>query len=271
MKVDLHVHTNVSDGSDSIEETIQTAKCNDVKYIGIVNHDTVEGLEEAIEKGREEGIKIIPGIEISAYDYKRNKKVHILGYNFNLNAKNIKVLCNPTLERRNKNSLRQINILRENNFDITLEDVMEKAKYSTCIYKQHIMAVLMDKGYCSEIYSDLYYKLFKNGGICAGDIEYVDAFMAMEVIKRDGGKAVLAHPGQLDSYEIMKDLWAEGLDGIELYHEDHKPEDLIRILEFAVTHQVILTGGSDYHGQYGEKSSFGKISVPINFIGDLLR
>lgn len=270
MKVDLHVHTNISDSSDSIEDTIQIAKHNDIKYMGIVNHDTVEGLEEAIEKGRKEGINIIPGIEISAYDYKRNKKVHILGYNFNLNAENIKKLCDPILERRNKNSLRQINILRENNYDIPIEEVNEKAKYSTCIYKQHIMAVLIDKGYCSEIYSDLYYKLFKNGGICAGDIEYVDAFKAMEAIKRDGGVAVLAHPGQLDSYEIMKELWNEGLDGIELYHEDHKPEDLVRIFEFAIKHRVILTGGSDYHGKYGEKSNMGVVTVPINNVGELL-
>ncbi|MGB4438337.1 MAG: PHP domain-containing protein [Sedimentibacter sp.] len=270
MKVDLHVHTNISDSDYSIEETIQIAKENDIKYIGIVNHDTTEGLEEAIEFGNKEGIYIIPGIEISAYDYKRNKKVHLLGYNFNLKAENIKALCNPLIEKRNKNSLRQINILIDNNYNISLEEVQAKAKYSTCIYKQHIMAALMDKGYCSEIYSDLYHKLFKNGGICSGDIEYVDAFKAMEAIKKDGGKVVLAHPGQLDSYEIMEELWSSGLDGIELYHEDHNPEDLIKILEYSVKHKVILTGGSDFHGSYGGTSSMGKITVPINFVGELL-
>jgi predicted metal-dependent phosphoesterase TrpH len=270
MKVDLHVHTNISDSDYSIEETVRIAKENDVKYMGIVNHDTVKGLEEAIEIGKKEGIFIIPGIEISAYDYKRNRKVHILGYNFILEAKNIKALCNPIIEQRNNNSIRQINILRENNYNISLEEVQEKAKYSTCIYKQHIMEVLMDNGYCTEIYSDLYNKLFKNGGICSGDIEYVDAFKAIEAIKSDGGKSILAHPGQLDSFEIMDELWNNGLDGIELYHEDHNAKDLIKILEYSVNHSVILTGGSDFHGTYGEKSSIGSITVPINFIGQLL-
>lgn len=270
MKVDLHVHTNISDCDYSIEEIIQIAKENDIKYIGIVNHDTVVGLREAIEVGKQEGVIIIPGIEISAYDYKRNKKVHILGYNFNLDAKNIKALCNPIIEKRKSNSIRQISILRENNYNISLEEVREKAKNSTCIYKQHIMSVLVDKGYCSEIYSELYYKLFKNGGICSGDIEYVDAYKAIEAIKNDGGKSILAHPGQLDSYEIMDELWNSGLNGIELYHKDHNAEDLIKILEYSVNHQVILTGGSDFHGTYGEKSSIGSITVPVSFVGQLL-
>jgi len=271
MKVDLHVHTNISDSDYSIEEIIRIAKENDVKYIGIVNHDTVKGLEEAIEIGKNEEVCIIPGIEISAYDYKRNKKVHILGYNFNLKAESIKALCNPIINRRNNNSIRQIDILRENGYNISLEEVQEKSRNGTCIYKQHIMAVLIDKGYCSEIYSDLYYKLFKNGGICSGDIDYVDAFVAVEAIKNDGGKAIIAHPGQLDSYEIMDELWNSGLDGIELYHEDHSAEDLIKILEYSVNHPVILTGGSDFHGTYGDKSSMGKITVPMSFVGQLLQ
>ncbi|WP_326907942.1 PHP domain-containing protein [Sedimentibacter sp. MB31-C6] len=271
MKVDLHIHTNISDSDYSIEETIRIAKENKLKYIGIVNHDTVKGLKEAIEIGKKKEVCIIPGIEISAYDFKRNKKVHILGYNFNLKAENIKALCNPIIERRNINSIRQINILRKNNYDISIEEVQDKAKFSTCIYKQHIMAVLMDKGYCSEIYSNLYCKLFKNGGICSGDIEYVDAFKAVEAIKNDEGKAILAHPGQLDSYEIMDELWKRGLDGIELYHEDHSAEDLIKILEYSVNHSVILTGGSDFHGTYSENHScIGNITVPVNFVSQLL-
>lgn len=270
MKADLHIHTNISDSSCSIEETIRIAKENDVKYVGIVDHDTVDGLEKAIEIGKKEDVRIVPGIEISAYDYKRNRKVHILGYNFNLKAENLKELCNPMIEKRNQNSIRQIEALRDNNYNITLEDVLEKAKYSTCIYKQHIMSALMERGYCSEIYSELYYSLFKNGGICSFDIEYADAFKAVEAVKKDGGKAVLAHPGQFDSYEIMEELWENGLDGVELYHEDHKPEDLAKILEFAVNHKVILTGGSDFHGAYGGTSGIGKVTVPVSFVGELL-
>lgn len=270
MKADLHIHTNISDGSDSIDEVVQLAKIHGIKYLAITNHDTVDGLEEAIEKGRKEGIDILPGVEISAYDYKRNRKVHILGYNFDLKGQNIKSLCEPILERRTTNSLEQIEVLRENNYNISVKEVEEKAKGSSCIYKQHIMAVLIDKGYTTEIYSDLYYKLFKNKGICESQIEYVDAFEALEAIQKDGGKTVLAHPGQLDSYEIMKELWDKGLDGIELYHGSHRAEDHVKILEFATSHALILTGGSDYHGSYGQENNFGKISVDLDLIGPLI-
>ena len=170
MKADLHVHTNISDSNLSLEDTIRISKKKGVRFLAITNHDTVEGLEEAIAVGLEHNIQVVPGVEISAFDYKRGRKVHILGYNFNLKAKHIKELCQPLLKRRKENSLWQIKTLKDHGFDITLQEVLEKAQNSTSIYKQHIMAVLMDKGYTDGIYSALYYDLFRRNGICARDI-----------------------------------------------------------------------------------------------------
>lgn len=95
MKGDLHIHTDISDGSYTIDELLKEAKEKKLTHIAITNHDTVDGLEEAIRKGKEIGIKVIPGIEISAYDLKNKRKIHILGYNFNLEAPNVKKLCTP--------------------------------------------------------------------------------------------------------------------------------------------------------------------------------
>jgi len=270
VKADLHVHTAVSDSSYTVEETIQRAKENDVRYLGLVDHDTVAGLKKALLIGEKAGIQIIPGIEISAFDFKRKRKVHILGYNFDLKATNIRKLCDPIIAKRNNHSLWQIKTLIENGFKITLEEVFKKAKNSTCIYKQHIMAVLMDKGYCSEIYCGLYYQLFKNQGICAGDIAYVDAFQAVQAVKLDGGKAVLAHPGQLASYEIMEELIGWGLDGVELYHEDHNFGDHKRILAYSAKHGMILTGGSDFHGIYGGTTEIGGLPIALEYLRDLI-
>ncbi|MFZ5944825.1 MAG: PHP domain-containing protein [Bacillota bacterium] len=270
MKADLHVHTALSDSSYTIEETIQKANQKGVGYLGIVNHDTVAGLEKAQLIGKKAGIKVIPGIEISAFDFKRKRKVHILGYNFDLKAPNIRKLCDPLITKRNNHSLWQIKTLIENGFKITLEEVLEKAKNSTCIYKQHIMAVLLDKGYCSEIYCDLYFRLFKNQGICAGDIAYVDAFQAVQAVKLDGGKAVLAHPGQLNSYEIMEELLLWGLDGVEMYHEDHDFDDHQRILAYGTKHGMILTGGSDFHGIYGGTTEIGGLPIALEYLRDLI-
>jgi len=271
LKADLHVHTNISDSSFSISETLRLAKEANLSYIGITDHDTIAGLKEAQETGRKHGIGVIPGIEISAYHFLKRKKVHILGFCFDQEAFNIKKLCSPLLIERTKNTLRKVQILQNHGYDITKEEVIEKGKDSHALYKQHLMAVLVDKGYCSEIYSNLYYELFGSTGICSGDIKYADAIEAVRAVKEDGGIAVLAHPGQLQLYDIALELVLYGLDGIELYHKDHTENDEKTILEISKKHNLLMTGGSDFHGQYSEsKIRIGEISAPRETIEFLI-
>lgn len=263
MKGDLHIHTNISDGSYSTKEVLEMALKNGLTHIGITNHDTVKGLSEAIEMGKELGIKVIPGIEISAYDFKNNRKVHILGYNFDLHGSNITKLCEPTLEARNENSKWQMKTLIENGYDIDIKSVEEKCRVSGVLYKQHIMQALIEKDYTTSIYSDLYRRLFKNNGICARDIDYVDAKDAVKAIKDDGGLAVLAHPGQLNSYDLIPELVSNGLDGIEVNHISHTDNDVKKINEFSQIYGLFLTGGTDFHGIYGEEDiKVGEILSP---------
>ena len=122
---------------------------------------------------------------------------------------------------------------------------------STALYKQHIMAALTDEPYVSAAYRALYRSLFKNGGICDRDIAYVDARDAVTAIVEDGGLAVLAHPGQLDSYDMVPALAECGLGGIERFHPDHTPIDHARCANVAERYGLICTGGSDYHGRFG--------------------
>lgn len=270
MKADFHVHTDISDSSFSLEETMQTAKENCVTHMAITNHDTVRGLREAIKEGEKEGIKVIPGIEISAYDFLNERKVHILGYNFQLEGKNITKLCSNILERRNENSIWQIERLLDNGYKINMLNIMKRSKNSKVIYKQHIMAELTCKTHTNEEYADLYKKLFKNGGICSRDIQYVDVFEAVKAIKEDKGIAVLAHPGQLNSYGLIDELVHVGLDGIELNHMDHTEEDIKKIKEYGSKYNLILTGGSDFHGEYGKAVKVGEIVCPNEYIDNLL-
>ncbi|WP_026895636.1 PHP domain-containing protein [Clostridiisalibacter paucivorans] len=267
MKGDLHVHTNVSDSNYSIEETIKMAKENGITHLGVVDHDTTYGLKKAMELGREYGVNIIPGIEISAFDFEENKKIHILGFNFKLEAPNVKKICNEIIKRRHQNSLWQIKQLYEHGYDITPMEVGIKAKDSICIYKQHIMHVLIEKGYTDKIYSDLYTELFKGQGICSRDIRYIDAFDAVKAIKEDQGIVILAHPGQQDSYYLIDRLVDIGLDGIEIYHKDHTEEDHNKIFQYREKYDLILTGGSDYHGIYGSENEIGDITMPSEYIG----
>lgn len=263
MKVDLHVHSYYSDGYASIDEILQEASRRNITHISIVDHDTVHGLAAIQKTSLKYDVTVIPGVEISAYDFKRNRKVHILGYAFRQDAPNIRALCTPLLQKRHENSLWQIEQLKKHGFAIERDEIKEKAKMSGVIYKQHIMACLTNADFASEEYQTLYQKLFKGQGICAKDIEYVDATLAVQAIKADGGLAVLAHPGQLDSFDMIPELIGHGLDGIERNHPEHTEEDRLLVEKYAEQYALIQTGGSDFHDRYGHVVKIGEEISPV--------
>ncbi|WP_339226243.1 PHP domain-containing protein [Oceanobacillus sp. FSL K6-2867] len=264
MKADLHVHSTYSDGSDSIEEVMREAQLNGVTHLSFVDHDTTAGLLEAQRLGEHYGIIIIPGIEISAYDFKRNRKVHILGYNYQPNAGHIKQLCNPLLKRRHAHTLWQIEQIRQAGYSLDVTTIIEAAKPSETVYKQHVMQQLTNASFSSAAYQSLYRKLFKGDGPAAGDIEYADAFDAVHAVVADGGVAVVAHPGQLDSYDLIPELAEIGLAGIERNHMDHDEQDVLMVEALAERYQLLMTGGTDYHGSFGTHIQVGDITSQIS-------
>ncbi|HAX72986.1 MAG TPA: phosphatase [Firmicutes bacterium] len=260
MRVDLHVHTHVSDSSLSTEDTIKLAKSKGLTHVAITNHDTVVGLKEAMDLGAKHGVTIIPGIEISAYDAELDKRVHILGYDFNLEAPHIQAICNPLNNRRDSNTKWQVEQLIAQGYPITMEEVSEVAKNSTAFYKQHLFDVLAQKGITRQDVKHL----FKNGGPCDRSIEYIDAVMAVKAIKADGGFAVIAHPGQSKNYEIIPKLVQVGLDGIEKYHPDHSECDYQKVEALCEAYELFRTAGSDFHAEYGPIRPFG--NMVLNYL-----
>ncbi|ASN07039.1 PHP domain-containing protein [Virgibacillus necropolis] len=266
MRVDLHVHSHYSDGSNSVEEVMKMASANGIEQISFVDHDTVNGLPEILILGEKYGIEAIPGIEISAYDFKRDRKVHVLGYNYQPEALHIKSICQSLLERRQAHSLWQIEQIKAAGYELDVKAIIETAKPSTTIYKQHIMKHLTEASYTSPEYKQLYRKLFKGDGVASGDMEYLDAVNAVRAIVADGGLAVVAHPGQLDSYDLVPELVEAGLGGIERNHPDHKAEDHQKVEALAKTYDLVMTGGTDYHGVFGNFIEVGDILSPGNLI-----
>ena len=145
----------------------------------------------------------------------------------------------------------------EAGYEVDVERALELGRASTCLYKQHLMAALTSEPYPSAGYRTLCRSLFKNGGICDRDIDYVDARDAVRAVVEDGGLAVLAHPGQLDSYDLLPNLVECGLGGIERFHPDHTLADHARCAELAVRHRLVCTSGSDYHGRFGRVPHVG--------------
>ena len=203
---DLHVHTRFSDGSYEIREALAEAARRGLDYISFVDHDTVEQtsaalkIAVAVSDSMSARPLIIPGVEISAYDFGRGRKVHILGYGYDEKASSIRTLCDPLINRRHENTLEKAEILRDAGYPVD-EEALKAVAFGEggagkWFYKQHIMLVLMAAGLADAVYGSLYKSLFKGEGICSRDITYVDARDAVKAVVEDGGLAVLAHPGQ---------------------------------------------------------------------------
>ncbi|MCL1803456.1 MAG: PHP domain-containing protein [Eubacteriaceae bacterium] len=255
MKADLHIHTTVSDGAESIASVIAQAKEKALGAIAITEHDTISHFKLCCDDA---ALKVLCGVEISAVHKETNTRAHILGYNIKT-PEPIEKLCEPILAARNSNSEKQAEILTENGYYIELSKLSRAdGKY---LYKQHIMDWLVATGQAESMFGETYMRIFKNGGICDFDILYPDAIAAIAAIKEARGLAVLAHPGQQQNFWLVGDLADAGLDGIELNHHSHSEEDRKMIKSCANEHRLFLTGGSDYHGAY-EPQPYG--------IGDFL-
>ena len=259
VKTELHCHTNMSDGSMSFTEIAELALASGIGCLAVTNHDTTKGLKEMIRHGAKLGLEVIPGIEISAYDIKRERKVHILGYWIEPNHPALEQLCAPVAEKRHEASYRMVQIIREAGYDITWEQVKRFAAGGTGVYKQHIMHALMECGYTKAIYGELYDKLFRRGGngktpgLAHLPLAYADPMDAVRAIRRAGGVPVLAHPGQYGNFELVPELVACGLVGIEVLHPHHGPEEEAKAREAAERFNLVMTGGSDFHGLYGDR------------------
>lgn len=249
-RADLHIHSTVSDGSDSIEQIIAAAEEKGLDYISITDHDTMSHLSQIPQKTK---VKVISGVEISAVDPTNNMRAHVLGYNIQ-KPELITALTQPILEARNRNSEKQAAILIREGFRIDMNKLARAdGKY---LYKQHIMDYLVSTKQVAEMFGIFYKSIFKNGGICAFDFEYINVFEALKAIKDAGGQAVLAHSGQQQNFYLIPALISQGLDGLELNHHANSEKDKDILRKLAADYGLFLTGGSDYHGRY-EPQTFG--------------
>lgn len=270
MAADLHCHTKISDGSASIEEVISMAKRSRIKTISITDHDSFAGTVRGKILGDRYGVEVIPGVEFSAFDKKRGQKVHLLAYLCDSPGR-LEGLCQRTSVKRKKAALAMINgVMKE--FPITPEMVAKCATGSTNIFKCHIMHALMNAGCADKIFGSLYFDLFSsNGGKYIVEPEYPDVFEVLEEAKGAGAVVVMAHPSVYNSLELIPELAEKGLDGVEVWHPRNKSEDLDKIRDLAKEHDLLMTGGTDFHGMYTmEPMKLGSYMAPEEHLKALL-
>jgi predicted metal-dependent phosphoesterase TrpH len=270
MAADLHCHTKLSDGSVGIEDLIVIAQKSGIDTISITDHDCLAGTVRGQVIGKRYGITVIPGVELSAFDNEAGKKVHILCY-LAEKPDRLEGLCKRTSVARKRAG--QIMMLKvASRFPISTDFIINHASGSTNLYKQHIMHSLMDAGYTSEVFGDLYHALFspESETNILAPTKYPDIKEVLDEIHGAGGIAVLAHPAFFDNFDEIEDYIQLGLDGIEVWHPSASEFQIEQLSEICKEHKILMTGGSDFHGIYGERCvTLGTCTTPDEHLDKL--
>lgn len=252
---DLHCHSKLSDGSTGLDDIVFYAKRAGLDALAITDHDTMSGVPRAEILGRRYGLTVIPGVEISTFDPNTGRRVHILCY-LPHKSDALAGLLERTLEERRRSGERMIENV-SHYYPVTREHVLRYSAASNSIYKVHIMQALLDLGYDTAIYGPLYQQLFSDhGGSCIEKTAYPQLEEVLQAVRQARGVAVFAHPSVYQSMELVRQLAPSGLiDGIEVYHPRNRPEDQQELLELCRQHNLIVTGGTDFHGSYASRKA----------------
>lgn len=248
-RVDLHVHTTGSDGLLSPTEVVKLAKEAGLSGLAITDHDSVSGVEEAIAAGQEEGIRVVPGVELSTLW--QGKEIHMLGLNIDFrDARLLEKLKKQRGVRQERNRM-MIEKLNELGIAITLDEVMAKKRGegpADNVGRPHIAEVLIDKGVVTTMNEAFDQYLGKDGKAYVTP-KRISPIEAIQLIHQSNGKAVIAHPGLYQQDDLISRLVEEGLDGIEVNHPDHTDEDKQKYMKLAQAYGLMMTAGSDFHGE----------------------
>lgn len=251
---DLHLHTTASDGSDTPKELIAKAKARGIEVVAISDHDTLVGSLEVINLPYD-GVKVVTGIEFSCYHYGEcDFDCHVLGYGFDPSHEAILGAIRHGREMRLFKLEARLKYLKEH-FDISFSDSdIEWLHSLNSVARPHLGQLLIRYGYVADM-SEAFDKYLKVGGF---PDDRIDAGEAIEAIKRSGGVAVYAHPiggereKRLTKEEVAKRIDALiniGLDGLECYYSRYSEDDEAMLVGIAKEKGLLVSGGSDYHGE----------------------
>jgi predicted metal-dependent phosphoesterase TrpH len=266
-RADLHIHSLYSDGVLSPIEIVTRAKRAGLDIISITDHDSVGGLEAAIEAGRDIGIEVISGIELSANQ--NGFEVHILGYFIDYKNKELASSLAGFRNERLKRAQRIVGKLNDLKIPITIESVLGHVTGDS-IGRPHIANTLVEGGH-ADSYHQAFDKFIGDGRPAYEQKWNFSPEETVRLISQAGGLSFLAHPGKSMSEEMIIQLIKAGLDGIEVVHPCHTP-DLVYYYKGIVDEYCLLeSGGSDFHGgELGDEGTFGQYSIPISAV-DLMR
>lgn len=266
-QADLHTHTKASDGTCEPAENVRLAKEAGLAAVAITDHDTVAGIPEALEAAAELGVEVIPGVEVSSVA--RGQDIHVLGYFIPYQDAEFQERLFGLRETRHERNKLLIARLQELGIPITLENVYRRKQGTDKnIGRPHIAEELIELGVVASI-DEAFSKYLGKGGAAYVNPPRITPQEAITLIKEAGGVAVLAHPGLYDADDLVQELIAFGLDGIEVNHPDNDDQQRMQYRKWAEEHGLVMTGGSDFHGWRGEEpfhAMLGTHTAPMDAV-----
>jgi predicted metal-dependent phosphoesterase TrpH len=259
--VDLHAHSTASDGSCAPAAVVAAASTVGLSAIALTDHDTTAGLAEAAAAGTRLGIRVVPGVELSAVE--GDLETHILGLH----------LAEPAVMEEQLVAVREMRLGRAERIvarlnvlgiPVQLDAVLRHAA-GGAVGRPHVARAMIDGGWATD-FREAFDKYLGNGKAAYVAKERLSLEAAIELIHRAGGLAVLAHPGSQGARERLAALKVIGLDGVEVLHPSHDWEDARKLDVIATELDLVRSGGSDWHGAPEGSRALGTMRVPAQWV-----
>ena len=240
-KADLHCHSIHSDGTATVQELFQLAKETGLSGLSITDHDTMDAYKEAVPISKNTGIKLIPGIEFSTM--MGDESIHILCYSFPIGHPALTALCERHKSRREERNLAILNKLKARGMPLSEDCLISTGSTG----RPHIAQAMVEKGYANSI-QDAFNRFIGQEKSCFVPGETISTADTVDIIHEANGLAVIAHPHLIKSNKTINELLKLPFDGIEVFYGNFNRQRIQRYYDIAKEKNLLMTGGSDYHG-----------------------
>ena len=259
--VDLHMHSTASDGSQTPTEVVRAAVAAGVGAIALTDHDTVAGIEEAWAAAQGTGLRVVAGVELSAYQ--GDDEVHLLGLHLEDIARMQRDL-ETFREARLERGRAMVRRLNEIGVTISFDDVLHVAG-DAAIGRPHVARAMVENGWARDL-RDAFDRYLGAGRPAFLEKRRLTLRDAIAMVHAQGALAILAHPGAATNKARLAALQLQGLDGAEVLHPSHTTEDRRRLLEGVQSLGMLPSGGSDSHGATEGARVIGAMKVPMAWL-----
>ena len=259
--VDLHTHSTASDGTLSPERVIEAAARCGLAALALTDHDTIDGVRAARQAGDQAGIRVIAGVELSAFDDER--EVHVLA----LHLSHLEALEKRLAELRASRHIRAAKIVEKLNalgIPLTLDEVLKESN-GGAVGRPHVARALIARGVVAD-FRDAFMRYLGNNGSAFVAKDRLSIQDAIAIAHEAGALAIWAHPSEGGRRERLELLVAAGLDGIEIRHPSHSGEDIKRLQALTDFFGLVPSGGSDWHGASDGPRRLGMMNVPMEWL-----